>query len=247
MPAKIQYFDMNPTISPPNGHNEPFPFTLGPNWQTNDIRFLFVSGSGVTTASNSLDMPMRPDPPTGYTGAYVLDSQNQTHGVYYRRLLNGDVDTSVKWPKPPQWRYFMWLTMTARGVDPATAPVAGKLKFTYRVKDGYATVNSVSVPAAGEMVYFVGTFADPGGGWPAWASSLGVPTGWSPMVATDRSGATYYPYDQSPAVMVAGKIYATSGTTGTVQIPIYSGGPAFFGMYCFLRQAPDVSVAIGAA
>jgi hypothetical protein len=249
MPAEIDFLDISVTVSPPQGHFEPFPLTLGATWQPNDVRMMLTSAAGITTSGTSLDMPMSPDPPTGYSTPYTLDPHNQTHGVYYRRLVTGDGATSVAWPKPPQWRYFMWATLTARGVDPATAPVAGKLTTSYHVKNATASVSSVTVPAAGTMLIFLGAFPDPGAKttWPTWASALGVPSGWKHVGATDKSGINYYPYDNNPSLIVVGKSFSTSGTTGTIAVPVGSGSPAFFGMYCFLRPAPDVSVTVGAA
>lgn len=245
----LTFLDMSVTVTPPEGHFEPFPLTLGASWRTNDTRLLLVSGSGVTSGFTplTLDMPMSPDPPTGFTSPYTLDVGQQTHGVYYRSLLTGDLDTSVAWPKPPSWRYFMWATLTARGVDPAVAPVAGKLRTAYHVGDDTATVSSVTVPSSGTMLLFLGTFHDPEGNWPSWASSLGIPAGWRHVVATDKSGTNFYPYDSNPAVIVVGKTFSSSGTTGTISVPVGSGAPAFFGMYCFLRPASDVSIAVGAA
>ncbi len=245
----IPFFDMACTVSPPQGHFEPYPLTLGAGWQTNDVRLMLVSASASGQGGASRDMPMHPDPPAGFTSPYTLDQGGQTHGVYYRRLGTGDQATEVAWAKPQSWRYFMWATLTARGVDPAVAPLAGKLTTAYNVGNPAALVSPVTVPAAGAMILFLGTFPDPGGGvgGQSWASALGVPQGWTPLVATDKSGANYYPFDSNPSLIVIGKSFPAAGTTGTVAVPVGSGAPAFFGMWCFLRPSPDVSITVGAA
>lgn len=240
MPATIFFNDMSVTITPPGGHFEPVPLTLGPNQQANDVRLLFVSGSG-TSSDTTLMVPMSPDPPTGFTAAYVLDLDNETRGTYYRTLVSGDTDTSVAFPKPPGWRDYMYTLATARGVDPANAPTAGALTTTHTVGATTVDVSSVTVPAAGVMVFVVWNTADPEGGWPSWPTSMNVPTGWKPLVSTDKSGETYYKYDTNPAVIVVGKEYLGSGTTGTVSIPVGDGAPATAGMWLFLRKAPDSS------
>lgn len=254
MPATVEFFDSAVTVSPPNGHGEPFPLTLGASWQPGDVRLLLVAASTTSAdqggGSVTIEIPMDADPPTSpnFTSAYSLNPGFATRGVYYRYLQTADSDTSVKFPKPPGWRYFMWSALTARGVDPAHPPIAGNLgQSPYQVGSSSITIPSVTVPAAGTMVFFLGTFADPSGGWPSWPSSLGVPTGWLPITATDKSGINYYPYDTNPALLVIGKSYSTSGSTGSVSVPIYSGASATVGMYCFVRPAPDVSVSVGAA
>lgn len=246
MPATVSFFDMEVNITPPGGHAQPVPITLGANWQPNDYRLLFVSASGANN-DITLMVPMDADPPTGFTTAYSIDPGVETRGVYYNLLAFADTDTSVAFPKPPNWRDFMFGTLTARGASPTTAPIGGALTTSYTVGATTATVASVTVPAAGTMVFFLGCVADPEGGWPSWPSSIGVPTGWTPLVATDKSGVTYYQYDTNPAICIVGKSYSTSGTTGSVAFPVTQGSPAFTGMYAFLQPALDVSVAVGAA
>jgi len=233
---------------------QPVPLTIGPNWQPNDVRILFISASG-TPASGSPDsknnatlpVSMTPDPPTGFTAAYSMDPGFETRGVYYNYLVAGDTDTSVAFPKPPGWRDFNFATITARGVSPSVAPVAGSLSISHIAGASTATVSSVAFAAAGDMVFCVADVPDPEGLSASWAVSLGVPTGWTPLVATDKSGTTYFAYDANPALEVIGKNYSTSGSTGAVAVPVGQGGSAFFGMYAFLQPASDVSVAVGAA
>jgi len=254
MPATISFFDMSVSVTPPGGHFQPMPLTLGPNWQPNDVRLLFVSYSATApTGDNAQDvalmMTMTPDPPTGFTQAYAINSTPgiETRGVYYRYLVAGDADTSVSWPKPAGTRDFMFAIITARGVNTAVAPVAGTLSTSLNVGDPTVAVSSVTVPAAGDMVFCLENVPDPEGLWGSWAVSMGVPTGWTPLVATDQSGATYFAYGTNPSAVVIGKNYSTSGTTGSVAVPVAKGAPAFAGMYVFVRPAPDVSVSVGVA
>lgn len=245
MPATISFFDMEATTTAPTGYQEPVPLTLGANWQPNDIRLLFISAEAVQNGITT-PVPMKNDPPTGFLSAYTANTGFETRGVYYRRLAAGDPDSSITFPKPSEWREYMFATATVRGVDPTVAPVAGLLKVTSVAGDSTCSVASVTVPAAGTMAFMLGSVPDPGAGWPSWAVSMGVPTGWTPLIATDKSGSTFYPYDDTPGLNVVGKSYSTSGTTGAVAFPIALGSPAFAGMYVFLRPAPDVSVSIGA-
>jgi hypothetical protein len=245
MPATISFFDMSVSVTPPTGHLEPVPLTLGANWQPNDIRTLIVAGLA-TSDGGTAPVPMTPDPPTGYSAPYNLNPSPDfsTQGVYYRRLAVGDADTSVAWPKPPGWNNYLFTTITARGCDPGTAPVAGNLPWSHTKAATTLTVGSVTVPAAGNMVLLLATLPDPDGGF---AAAMGVPTGWTHLVATDKNGTNFYQYATDPSVMVIGKSYAAAGSTGTVTVPCSAGNPAFVGMYVFFRPAPDVSASIGAA
>jgi hypothetical protein len=259
MSAQLEFFDMSVSVTPPTGHLEPLPLTLGPNWQPNDIRLVFVSASGSEDGGGkiTLMMAMSPDPPTGFTTAYALDQTHETHGVYYRRLQTGDNDQSMSWVKPPGWRHFMLGLLTVRGVSPTSSVTAGTLSgwrsgaqgISYTTADTTtsATVASVTVPSAGTMVFFVGDVAAPEQTpWPQWPVPLGCPTGWTNLVATPSSGETYFPYDTNPAVITVAKDYTAVGSTGAVAFPAGLGSPAFAGLYAFLTPAADVSVALGA-
>lgn len=262
MPASLQFFDMSVTVSAPKGHREPLPITLGPNWQPNDYRVVFVSGSagqsvGSTGVAGS-EMKMTSDPPTTFTTAYALNITHETHGVYYRKLQAGDNSQFVSWPKPTQWRHFMFGLVTVRGVDPSSSVTAGTLSgwrggangISYTIADSTtsATVGSVAVPSAGTMVFFLGSVAAPGMlAWPNSPVALGCPTGWTNLVATANSGDTFFVYDQNPSIVTVAKTYGASGSTGSVEFPAGKGGPAFAGLYVFLAHAPDVSVTVGAA
>lgn len=247
MPATISFFDMSVSITPPSGYLEPVPLTLGPNWQSNDVRLLFVSGAEAASNGISEAMKMNPDPPTGFVGAYVLNSGFKTRGVYYRYLAPGDADTSVAWVKPSSWQHFVFAPLTIRGVNPGAAPTGGALTMTHNVPDSHITVSPVTVPSAGQLVICMWTVADPEGIWPSWATALGVPTDWTHLVATDKSGTNFYQYSTDPAVAVVGKSFAAAGSTGSISVPCNPGSHAFAGMYAFIQAAPDVSATIGAA
>jgi Putative phage tail protein len=242
MPSSLQFFDMSVSVTPPNGYLEPQPVTLGPNWQSGDIRLLFVSAYGTDVSGTTTTMSMTPDPPTGFFSAYSLNLGFETRGVYWSRLTPSSTDTSVAWTRPVGWRDFMFATVTVRGASPTVVPTAAALGVTYTTGVPSATVSSVSVPGAGTMVFFLGDIATPSqSAWPNWAVSLGVPPGWTNLVATNNSGATFYSYDTNPALIVVGKSYTSSGSTGTVSFPTAQGAPAFAGAYVFLTPAPDVS------
>lgn len=252
---------MSASVTPPNGHKEPLVLTLGPNWQPNDFRLLFLSASGAEQQSagvTATEMKMNPDPPSTFTTAYALNLGAETHGVYYRQLVAGDVDQFVTWAKPANWRHYMVSFLTIRGVSPGSTITAGSLSgwrsggrgVTYTIGDSNfsATVSSVAVPGAGTMVFFIGNVAAPTQtNWPNWPTSMGVPTGWSPLVATANSGDTFYEFDTNPCVDVVAKSYGAAGSTGSVVFPTGQGAPAFAGLYAFVTPAPDVSVNVGAA
>jgi uncharacterized membrane protein YgcG len=248
MPAQIQYRDQAAVVTPPDGYLQPFPLTLGPTWQQNDVRVLFVSGSEAASGGVSEAVQMNPDPPTGFTQAYALAPDFETRGVYYRRLVTGDTDTSVAWIKPASWRDFMWATLSIRGMSPTVAPVAGDLTqlMTHNVEDDTLTVGSVTVPAAGEMLFCLWLVADPEGNWPSWPAAMGVPTGWKHVSATDKSGNTFFATSIDPSIVVIGKKFAAAGSTGSVSVPVGVGSHAFAGMYLFVQPAADVSTTIGA-
>lgn len=249
MPAQLQFFDMAVSLTPPGGYTQPLPVTLGPNRQPNDLRVAFISGSG-SSGGAMLEMQMFPNPPTGFTAAYSLNPGAETHGVYYRRLTASDADTvNVTWDKPTQWQHFMFGTLTARGVSPTSTPTGGSLRITQTQGATTATAASVTVPGAGVMIFFVGTVGNPWAtsGEPAWAVSLGAPTGWTNLVATDKSGTTFYQYANDPSLIVVAKTFVSAGSTGSVAFQTAQGSPAFAGLYLFLTAAADVSGVVGAA
>lgn len=251
MPAQITYRDQQALTTPPDGYLQAFPFVMGPDWVNNDVRVLFVSGSEADSGGTAEAVTMTPDPPTGFTQAYALQPGFETRGVYTRRLVTGDPDLSVAWFKPTSWLDFMWAPLTIRGVDPAVAPIAGDLTtlMTHFEENNFITVGSVTVPAAGEMLFCLWTVPDPESGWPSWATALGVPTtgNWGHVSATDKSGNTYNPDNAvtSPSILVIGKRFAAAGSTGSVSVPCGVGRHAFGGMWLFVRPAPDSSSVAG--
>jgi hypothetical protein len=249
MAESLQFFDMSVQVTPPTGYMEPLPITLGPNWQPNDVRLVFVSTSGISGGA-SLEMEMNPDPPTGFTAAYSLNPGFETHGVYYRRLQTGDSDSaSVAWAKPTQWGHFMFGLVTVRGFSPTVNPTAGWLKLNQTAGDSTVVTTSVSVPSAGVMVLFAGSVPTPWGGSniPSWAVSMGAPTGWTNLAATDKSGATFYPYGTDSSIVIVGKTFNGAGSTGVVSFPTSRGSPAFSGLYVFCTPAANVSATLTAA
>jgi hypothetical protein len=253
VPATLQFFDMSVSVTPPTGYLEPFPITLGPNWQPNDIRLVFMTASGSDT-TGTIALSTDQSPPPGFTSAFSQNPASETHAVFWRRLQTGDNSTGVAWRKPEGWRHFMYGAVTVRGATPAAAPTAGSLSdpgdTTYIVGDATtaATVSSVTVPAAGTMVFFLGDVPAPlMPTWPRWAVALGTPTGWTNLAATENSGEAFYQYDTNPALMMFARSYASAGSTGSVSVPAGLGTPAFAGLYCFVQPAADVSVTLVAA
>jgi hypothetical protein len=207
-----------------------------------------VTASESASGGVSEAVQMVPDPPTGFSAPYALNADFETEGVNYRYLIPGDIDTSVAWIKPAGWRHWCWALLTARGVDPATAPTAGRFteSITHFVGDSFCTVDPITVPGPGTMVLCLGTVADPEGGWPSWATSVGCPTGWKNLTATDKSGDTYHAPDTNNAFCVVGQKFTSAGDTGTVTFPIDPGSHAFVGMWAFVKAAPG-SASTGSA
>lgn len=247
----MYFLDESVSVTPPQGHNEPLPILLGPGRQANDIRMVFIAGAG-SSSSAALFMPMSPDPITDFTAAYNLDPSHETHGVYWRRLQDSDTDTrSVSWMKPNGWLYFMFATLTARGVDPAGTITAGSKNIDYTTGDSTgttATCPSITVPSAGVVVVMVGSVAAWGKDyWPKWPVAIGVPTGWTPIAATDKSGATFAQYDNSPSLVVVAKSFSSAGSTGSIVFPTTHGAPAFGCLYAHLPAPQNVTATISAA
>lgn len=249
MAATLQFFDMSMSLAPPQGHLEPVPVTLGPNWQPGDLRIMFVSALATATAGfeTEKDITMAPDPPTGFTASYSREPGWGTHGVYFRRLVAGDNSSGVTWPKPAGWRAYMLALMTVRNASPTTNPTAGNLRVTALSGDTTATATSVTVPGAGAMVFCAGSVPSPEKSpWPNWGVSMGAPTGWVNLVASEGSGADFYQFKTDAAGLLVGKTFASSGSTGAVSVPTAEGRPAFTGLYAFITPAADVSASIGA-
>jgi hypothetical protein len=249
MATAIQFFDMSCSVTPPTGYVQPLPVTVGPNGQPNDLRLTFISASGASGGA-MLEMALQPDPPTGYSAAYSLNVGHETHGAYYNRLTVGETDTSVDWDKPTNWQHFMFATLTARGVSPTSTPTGGSLAINQTQGDTTAVAASVTVPGPGVMIFFAGTVPNPwvtSGVAPSWAVSLGAPTGWTNLVATDKSGSTFFQFGTDPSLIVVAKVFTSSGSTGSVSFPSAQGAAAFAGLYLFLTASSDVSVSVGSA
>src|SRR5262249_8079394 len=67
----VSFFDMELAVTPPGGHLQPIPLILGPNWQPNDVRIMFISAAGANQ-DIPLTLPMTPDPPTGFSAPYSI-------------------------------------------------------------------------------------------------------------------------------------------------------------------------------
>lgn len=247
MAPQIQFLDQDIDIAPPNGYREPLPVTIGPSAISNDMRLAFISASG-TAGGTSLEMAMTPDPMTGFTAAYSLAPGFETHGVYYQRISSGSIDTSVAWPRPSGWLHFMFGLMTARNVHPTTAPTAGWLRLNQTAGDSVAVTESVAVPGPGAMLLMAGTVQNPyvAQGAPSWPVAMGAPTGWDNVVATDKSGQTFYPYDNNPSLIFVAKSFTTAGSTGALSFPTAIGAPAFCGLWAWLPAISDVPITLGA-
>lgn len=278
MPAQLSFFDMEASAQTPN-YGEPVAVTLGPNWQPGDIRvwcnfwFLNYSDSALGTYYNGNNGLV----PAGFTafgpGANFSTNTGSTPStegpgvISWRRLLPGDVDTFVvitpgglNWPgTAASWAYALF---TVRGVDPGTNPSLGYLgPFPGQAWGAgplgllSSNTNSVSVPHAGTMVYWVSTSAyvenpnQPDGQYLFSAPcSLTCPTGWANLVATANSGSSYYEYDSNPASMVIARSFGAAGSTGGITIPHgLSSNTNFQGLYAFFTPAPDVSAIAGNA
>ena len=249
MATPISFFDMSVSVTPPTGYVQPLPITVGPNGQPNDLRLAFISASGMS-GSAMLELQMNADPPTGYTAAYSQNPGIETNGAYYNRLTAGETDTSVNWAKPTNWQHFMFATLTARGVSPTSTPTGGLLTLSQTQGDTTVVASSVAVPGPGVMIFFAGTVPNPwvdSGIVPSWAVSLGAPPGWTNLVATDKSGSTFFQFGTDPSLIVVAKVFTSSGSTGSVSFQSSQGSPAMAGLWMFLTASSDVTVSVGTA
>ena len=262
MAATLQFFDMEASVTPPNAYQAPVIIGLGTNWQPNDIRFycnywmyMYTPNGGVTVNAGNNSV----QPPSWNTIAPRALAQNGSDNQFinegwgsasWLRLTSSSAPTSIV-PSTVSFPSMMyqWATaeFTVRGADPASSPTVAGIASMGRSD---ASVASITVPSAGTMVIWVSaaTFTpNPGAavsaGILAIANSLGVPAGWTPLVATDNSGATFYQYDNNPSCMVIAKTFTTSGSTGAITFPT---GPTsncnFQGVSMFIKAAPDVSI-----
>lgn len=269
MPAQIQFIDPEAYNSPMPGQSEPLPITLGPSWQANDIRLVFNIFSNYYYYGNNIwgYYGPNPFPPAGFTvghdpGGSSLAHQNEW--AAWRRLTASDVDNrAISWQER-YWLFFGLLMITARGVDRASSPTFVDVGVTQLQTPSRIRFPSVTVPGAGVMLLICLT-GNGSGQWstgqspdvstvPTTGSSLGVPAGWTPIVATEKSGSDYYPYDTNTGMIVLGKYFSAAGSTGTVDVPcaytsgaIVTGQVSAYGFTCYLKPAPDVTTSGTAA
>lgn len=213
-------------------------------------------------------------PNSNYSGTSTVPVTEGYGVISWRRLLPADTDTFVvippfigvsssynlNWPGTAvMWAHALF---TVRGVDPGTnptlgalGPFAGQALFAGPLGVGNNGVRSISVPHAGTMAFWVSTAAyvpNPISGQyaPSYIQpgSLGCPNGWTNLVATPNSGATFYEYDSNPASLVIAKSFSGTGSTGTLNIPNgLSSDLNCQGLYAFFTPAPDVSGTTGSA
>lgn len=263
MPAQLQFFDMDASVTPPSAYQAPVTIGLGTNYQPNDIRFycnywMYMytpdGGAHVNAGNNSVQPPgwTTINPRTLTQDPSSLQFETEGWGsASWLRLTASSAPTSIV-PSTVSFPSMMyqWATaeFTVRGVDPTSTPTLTGLAA---LGESVPTAASLTVPSAGTMVIWVSAAVftpNPGvaggsSGFLAVANSIGVPTGWTPLVATDNSGATFYQYDNNPSCMVIAKTFTTSGSTGSITFPT---GPTsacnFQGIAIFLKAAPDVSI-----
>jgi len=211
MPAKLSFFDMEASVTKPAGFFPPFPVTTGPNWQPGDIRVfcqLWFSSPSTYSGQDSawVSIPGYTSVSTEFNTGSAL-APTYRWGVSWRRLVAGDVDTFFNFIA--SYNLVVWSSaiFTVRGVDPGSTPAITTLQIA---GPGYSpnppatiVVSSVSVPSAGTTAIWLSSSITYGGAV-AGASGVatGIPSGWTNLVATTNSGATYNPYDTSPSSIV---------------------------------------------
>jgi hypothetical protein len=243
---------MEATATPPPGYFVRFPITLGPNWQPGDIRVLCLEFFN-NFQTNFLTNNSWQNPP-GFTIGVDTPDPATTGGLWrtgmsWRRLVAGDADTFITFNRPDLMVVFGATVFTVRGVDPAFTPAPATYGFTGAFNDGLphpggtAAVSSQTVPSAGTVSVFMTASVDPHKGLTGGACALGIPTGWTNLVATDKSGLTFLSTESTPSSILVAKSYAAAGSTGTVNFPFANAmTPWFAGVKTFWKPAPDVSV-----
>lgn len=245
MPAQLSFFDMEASVTLPAGFFPPVPVTVGPNWQPGDIRVFCQNWYQPNSASGSITWYN----PPGYTTVNTELNGNVVNGRFgasWRRLQPGDTDTFISYIRPDGFKYWNSAIFTVRGVDPNTAPSIQTFQIAGPTASGAAqppstiVVSSVAVPSAGTVVTWMacaGAPALPGG------SGLGVPSGWTNLVATDGSGPTYNPYLIANASIAVAKSFSSSGSTGNISFAMSNSiQNTLFGTTIFFKAAPDVSI-----
>lgn len=246
MPAQLSFFDMAVNLSKPPAYS-PVVIGTGPNWQPNDIRLFFQFCTEVPSGEAS-------QVPPGYTS---LSLPSQGFRICYRRLQAGDTDTFIQYLNPGIFVGFTHALITARGVSPTTNPTAPSPTITglttSQIPTSSATggsTNTVSfaVPVGAGLLWVIswanvnGTNPNPTG------CTLAAGTGWTNLVASDGSGASYTPFGTQQSTVVIAKSFSSAGTTAAV--PILYGAENSATVYVLpvgLTAAPDVSGTAGSA
>jgi hypothetical protein len=245
MVATVSFFDMSTTNSLPSPPYSPVPITVGPTFKANDLRIVLQS---VLNSNEGI-----PAQPPGFSIIFSgpPSPANQVVRADYWRMPAGATDTFVQWTVSPNPSWPTLTMLTARGADPGSAPTGsyvGQVTLPSSNSTPTATVNvsSISVPAAGTMILWFSSFGS--GGTISLPTSLGCPAGWTNLVATPNSGATYYPYDSTGACLIIAKSFSSSGSTGTIVLPFGAENSAgVYYSWVFVKAALDVSVTAGTA
>lgn len=243
MPAQISFFDMSVITQVPAAY-VPIAVTLGPNWQPGDYRFFYQNVT--ITGASTYPMVL----PPGYTFAWNAGPVS----IAYRKLLAGDTDTFIQYSVPSSLSVPGWALFTARGVAPGSAftgnwilngrppassstggTLTGTQAPTFSVPVGAGVIVAQSAPTSG------GTGATGG-------CTLGPPTGWMNLVASDGSGATYTPFGAQSSIMLCAKSFSSAGTTAPIGVQYGAENNALvFVSALGITAAPDVSATAGSA
>jgi len=245
MPAQPQVFDMTAVNAAPTSVYVPVPIELGPNWQPNDVRLTCILTPNISGTINNIHTP------PGYTS--LAQNVGLNLDITYRQLQPGDTNTFIQFSQPSNMQEFSFGMITVRGANPASAPSAayiGPVTIpTTSSTGGTASLSSISVPSAGTMVlWFAGAAKQGTAGQILTSCSLGCPAGWTNLVATDGSGATFTAFSGSASTMLVAKSFSSSGSTGTINVGYGAQTNAFIqASWMFIPAAPDVSGVSGAA
>lgn len=242
MPAKISFFDMS-LLPIPSGPYIPLPVTLGPNWQPNDLRIFLQVAGGSNPPTGTVT------PPGFTTIATANASGTQVANISYRRLVAGDTDTFIQYAVPSSTSYSSLALLTARGASPSVNPTAAYVTSTTITlpssssTGGSVSVASLSVPVVGAFLQLFFSYVAAGS-----ACSLGGPTGWTNLIASDNSGANYTPWSGVPSTTVVAKSFSSTGSTGTMSLLYGAENGAFVNqLWVAIPAAADVSATAGSA
>lgn len=241
MPAQLQFFDMSVNNKQPATY-VPLPITTGPNFQPNDIR-LFLQFCATTGGSTDFTVT-----PPGYT-AFATPSTATGLRMCYRRLVAGDTDTFIQYTSGVTLQNFNTLLCTVRGVSPSAAPTnpsPGGAILTIPANTstgGSVSGTTFSVPVGAGLVWVVNVASSATSG-----CTWGVPSGWTNLVATDGSGATYSPFGATSSEALFAKAFSSAGSTGAYSIQYGASVNALCETFFIgLTAASDVSATAGSA